>query len=151
VDRVEDIHPIQKKEVGERLALWALANTYGKAVVCSGPLYKSVEFASGKAVLHFDSIGAGLASRDGKPLDNFTIAGADGIFVPAEATIQGDASSSRLRPSPTPVRALRLERDRHAQPRQQGRLPASPFRTDDFKLAPPKARSTSRRPRGDPS
>ena len=52
VNNVRDIHPIKKREVGERLALWALAKTYGKTdIVYSGPLFKSADFGSGRAVL----------------------------------------------------------------------------------------------------
>jgi sialate O-acetylesterase len=54
VDRVSDIHPTQKKEVGQRLALWALAKTYGQRdIVYSGPVYASSEFHDDHAILHF--------------------------------------------------------------------------------------------------
>ncbi len=89
-----DCHATNKQEVGRRLALWALSNTYGKKnLVYSGPIYKSMEVTGGpgpaKIRIHFDSTGGGLASRDGKPLDHFTIAGEDKKFVEAKAAIDG--------------------------------------------------------------
>jgi sialate O-acetylesterase len=137
-DRVTDIHPTQKLEVGERLALWALAKTYGRDVVCSGPLYKSADFAAGKAILHFDSIGAGLTSRDGRPLAYFTIAGPDGKFVPATATIEGDTVVVSSPDVPNP-QAVRFAWDETATPNLANKngLPASPFRTDTLPLPPP--------------
>mgnify|MGYP000388015063 CR=1 FL=1 len=57
------------EEVGERLARWALARTYGrKGVVYSGPLYKSMQVDGKKVRLSFAHVGGGLRSRDGKPL-----------------------------------------------------------------------------------
>lgn len=83
-----DVHPKQKKEVGERLAAWALNKTYGyKAVVPSGPLYKSVCFDGGAAYLSFD-YAEGMTTSDGKPVRTFEVAGDDELFYPAQATIE---------------------------------------------------------------
>src|SRR5690606_33931341 len=91
IGNVKDIHPANKQDVGKRLALWALAKTYGKQdLVYSGPLYKSVTFEGSKARVQFDHVGSGLVSRDGQPLSWFQIAGQDGKFVDATATIDGD-------------------------------------------------------------
>jgi sialate O-acetylesterase len=122
------------------LALWALAKTYGKSdVVYSGPIYKSAQpevQADGDNIrIAFDSIGSGLASRDGKPLTHFTIAGANQSFTPATAVIDGDTvvvhSDSVAKPM-----AVRFAWHETAEPNlinKEG-LPASPFRTDDWKL-----------------
>ena len=68
--------------MGNRLALWALAKEYGKKdLVYSGPLYKSMKVEGNKIRLTFAHVGGGLKSRDGKPLSEFEIAGADGKFV----------------------------------------------------------------------
>ena len=84
VNDIKNIHPINKKDVGNRLALWALAKDYGKKdLVYSGPLYKGMKIESTKIRLEFAHVGGGLKSRDGKPLRKFQIAGADGKFVPA--------------------------------------------------------------------
>ena len=57
-----DIHPKNKRDVGERLALWALAKDYGrKDLVYSGPLYKEMKIEGDKIRIIFDSVGSGLA------------------------------------------------------------------------------------------
>ena len=76
VGNLKDIHPKDKIDVGNRLALWALAKTYGKDVVYSGPLYKSMKVEGNKVRLSFAHVDGGLKSRDGKPLSEFEIAGA---------------------------------------------------------------------------
>lgn len=86
VGSLKTVHPPYKQQVGLRLARLALANDYGKKLVASGPLYKRAT-ASGKSlVIEFDFTGSGLvAAKTG--LTNFEIAGADKVFVPAEARI----------------------------------------------------------------
>ena len=88
---LKDIHPKNKQEVGRRLALWALAKTYGQGnLVYSGPTFKAMTIEGDKLRLSFDHVGGGLASRDGKPLNWFEVIDADeGGFVPAEARIDG--------------------------------------------------------------
>ena len=85
-----DIHPTNKKDVGERLARWALSQDYGiKNIVISGPLYKSHELKGDKIEISFDHA-QGLKSRDGEALGSFEVAGDDGKWVPAKAVISGD-------------------------------------------------------------
>jgi sialate O-acetylesterase len=84
-----DVHPIHKKEVGERLAYWALNKTYGHDVVPSGPLYKSVSFQKNVAIISFD-YAKGLKTSDGEELRTFEIAGEDQVFYPAKAVIVGE-------------------------------------------------------------
>jgi sialate O-acetylesterase len=92
IGTVGNIHPTNKQDVGKRLALWALAKTYGQmGIVYSGPLYKSIKIDGNKIRVSFDYIGTGLASRDGEPLSWFEVAGTDGKFVKADAKIDGDA------------------------------------------------------------
>lgn len=95
-----DVHPTRKKEVGERLARLALNGTYGrKQVVSSGPMYHGVRYHEGAAWVSFLN-GQGMKSSDGAPLAGFEIAGEDGLFRPAEATVVGGevrASSSRVK------------------------------------------------------
>ncbi|MCB2379846.1 sialate O-acetylesterase [Hymenobacter sp. BT635] len=86
-----DIHPLNKEDVGKRLALAAQKVAYGdKKVVASGPLYQSMKVAGNKATLSFTSTGGGLISKDGKPLRYFAIAGPDKKFVWAQARIEGN-------------------------------------------------------------
>jgi sialate O-acetylesterase len=131
---VKDIHPKNKQDVGKRLALWALAKVYGKDLVYSGLLYKSMAVEGGKIRVQFEHVGGGLVSRDGKPLAEFTIAGADQKFVPATAEIDGGrviVSSSEVA---SPV-AVRFAWRDDAQPNLSNKegLPAGPFRTDTWK------------------
>ena len=125
--------------VGRQLALWALAQVYGKAGEYSGPLYKSVEQQNGKLVVHFDHAD-GLAAARGAKLDGFAIAGADQHFVWADARIVGstvEVSSAQV-PQPVAVRYAWAANPRGNLVNAAG-LPASPFRSDDWKmkLAPP--------------
>jgi sialate O-acetylesterase len=127
-----DIHPKNKQDVGKRLALWALANTYGQDIVYSGPLYRSMEKAGGKIILHFDHVDGGLIARDGE-LKGFAIAGTDRKFVWADARIEGDTVvvSSENAPEPAAVRYAWADNPVCNLYNQAG-LPASPFRTDTW-------------------
>jgi sialate O-acetylesterase len=91
IGNLQDIHPKNKQEVGRRLALLALAQTYGqKDVVSSGPTFQSLAVEGGTLRVRFDHADGGLASRDGQPLNWFEIIDADdGGFVKAEARIDG--------------------------------------------------------------
>ena len=134
---VDDIHPRNKRICGQRLALWALAKTYGKSdLVYSGPIYKSatpeVQVDADVIRIAFHSVSGGLKSRDGKPLSHFTIAGADQKFVAAEAVIDGDTVVVHA-DSVTKPAAVRFGWNELAEPNLVNKegLPASPFRTDD--------------------
>ena len=128
---IKNIHPPNKQDVGKRLALWALAKNYGKnEIVYSGPIYKGAKIDGNGVWLEFEHTGEGLKSSDGKPLSWFTIAGADGKFVPATAAIHGNkvhVSSDQVG-NPTDVR---FAWDQTAEPNfvNSAGLPASPFRT----------------------
>lgn len=131
---LNDIHPKNKQDVGKRLALLALAKTYDKKdVVYSGPMYKSMDVKDGKAVLHFEHVGAGLVSRDEKPLSWFTIAGEDKQFVPAEAKIVGGTVVVSSEKVAQPA-AVRFGWSKVAEPNLSNKdgLPALPFRTDKW-------------------
>lgn len=81
------IHPPKKKEVGQRLALWALAKNYGvEGIIYSGPTYKNIKIKGNKALITFNNANTGITSM-GKSLTNFEIAGEDGTFYPAKAKI----------------------------------------------------------------
>lgn len=85
-----DVHPIQKQEVGERLAMWALNKTYLKErIVPSGPLYRSVEFTKNVAYVSFD-YAEGMKASEGAELRTFEIAGEDQMFYPAQAIVEGN-------------------------------------------------------------
>lgn len=101
-----NIHPPDKQSVGHRLALWALAETYGDTcLVHSGPLFMRMKMEGGRLRLYFDGVGSGLSSG-GKPLQYFEVAGPDKKFFPAQAEIDGDTVvvSSPEVPRPVAVR-----------------------------------------------
>ena len=133
IGELKDIHPHNKQEVGRRLALWALAKTYGREVAFSGPIYKSSSVEGDKVRLAFD-YADGIKSSDGKPLTFFTIAGEDQKFVPAEAKIDGSTVAVSAKEVAKPV-AVRFGWREDATPNlvNAAGLPASPFRTDSFK------------------
>jgi sialate O-acetylesterase len=135
IGNTKDIHPKNKQEVGRRLALWALAKNYGKELVYSGPLYESNQVEGNKIRIRFQHIGGGLVAKEGKPLTHFEIAGADEKFVPAMVTIDGATVVVSSDQVEKPV-AVRFAWTDTAEPNlfnQEG-LPASPFRTDNFKM-----------------
>ena len=86
-----DIHPLNKKDVGERLALAARHLAYGeKNIVYSGPLYKSHSIEGNQAILHFTGMGSGLKSSVGKALRGFAISDSDSTFRWANTKIEGN-------------------------------------------------------------
>ncbi len=133
IANLADIHPRNKQDVGRRLSLWALAKTYGKNIVYSGPMYKSMAVEGNKIRITFDYVGGGLVSRDGKELDWFEIAGEDKIFHKAAAVIDGSTVVVSCDQVAAPV-AVRFGWDRAATPNLMNKegLPASPFRTDKW-------------------
>jgi sialate O-acetylesterase len=130
----KDIHPKPKGPVGERLAIAALALAYGENIVYSGPIYKSQKVQGGKIVLSFDHVGQGLVVK-GDELKGFTICGADGKFVHAYAKIVGDNVEVQHPEVPQPV-AVRFGWANYPVVNLWNKdgLPASPFRTDNFRL-----------------
>lgn len=130
VGDAEDIHPKQKEPVGHRLTLAARALAYDEKIEYSGPLYESMKRARGKAEISFRHVGGGLVAKDGD-LKGFTIAGADGEFVPATAEIQGDKVVVSAEGVTTP-KAVRYgwENVPDVNLFNKEGLPASPFRTD---------------------
>ena len=128
-----DIHPRKKLEVGQRLARWALAKTYGKRIeVWSGPLYRGMALEDEAIRLYFDHVGGGLSTGDEAP-SCFTIAGVDRIFHPGRARIEGGTIvvGSEAVPAPVAVRFAWGAADQPNLKNVEG-LPASSFRTDDW-------------------
>jgi sialate O-acetylesterase len=125
-----NIHPRNKELVGHRLALWALKNQYGqKELEASGPVYRDQHIEGSRIRLRFDHA-KGLVAKDG-PLTEFTIAGTDGRFVPAQAIIEGETILvwSDEVPAPKAVR-FAWKHVPHPNLFNAAGLPASPFRTD---------------------
>ena len=125
----KNIHPANKVDVGNRLALWAFKNIYGKDVVCSGPLYKSQEIKGNTIYISFD-YADGLNAKGGT-LKGFEIAGKDGKFFPATATIEDGKVkvSSEKVAAPASVRYLWSDCVDQATLYNGAGLPASSFQT----------------------
>ncbi|MCG8583292.1 MAG: 9-O-acetylesterase [Pirellulales bacterium] len=132
VDNIADIHPKNKQVVGYRLAQWALAKDYGRDIIYSGPLYKSMKVEGKKIRVNF-AYAKGLKSRDGKPLSEFKLAGADGHFVPAKATIDGDSVIVEADGVTEPTH-VRFGWHKTCNPNlvNAAGLPAAPFQTDNW-------------------
>lgn len=155
----DGIHPSNKIDVGERLALWPLANLYGKEVVYSGPLYRSHRIEGDRVLVSFDHTQGGLMmgrKNDLKPtqetpdakLFGFELANQVGEWTAAKARIEDDTVVVQSPKVPNPVAV------RYAiapQPPEGGAwnlynragLPASPFCSDKalLKWAPMESKS----------
>lgn len=133
VGEARDIHPKNKQDPGERLARWALARDYGRALIYSGPLFQSSEAKDGVIRVTFDQAGTGLKTRDGGELKRFEIAGADKVWHWADAKIDGKDAvvvKSADVPSPVAVRYAWASNPEGANLVNSDGLPASVFRTD---------------------
>jgi hypothetical protein len=131
----KDIHPKNKLDVGERLALVALAKVYGRKLEYSGPVYRRMKVEGERVRLTFDHAGGGLLAKGGA-LKGFAVAGEDGRFVWAEASIEDDEVvvwSPQVK-RPAAVRYGWADNPEGNLYNRAG-LPASPFRTDDFPSA----------------
>jgi len=130
----EDIHPRNKQEVGRRLALAAETIAYGEKLAYSGPMYGSMKIEDGKIRLRFQHT-EGFLVAHGDKLTGFAIAGEDKKFVWAEAVIDGDTVvvSSPQVAKPVAVRYGWADSPVCNLFNGVG-LPASPFRTDNWKV-----------------
>jgi sialate O-acetylesterase len=129
-----DIHPLNKKDVGKRLALAAQKIAYGEnKVVYSGPIYQSMKIDGNKITLSFSNVGGGLITKGGSELKYFAIADADKKFVWAKAKIEGDKVVvwNDQVPNPVAVRYAWADDPEGANLYNKEGLPASSFRTDN--------------------
>ncbi|MCB0746510.1 MAG: glycosyl hydrolase family 2 [Ignavibacteriae bacterium] len=128
-----NIHPANKTDVGERLALLALANQYGKSLVSSGPLYYSMEIVGSKIVISFNNAESGLVLKENSSGNEFLISGADKKFIPANVKIENNKIviwSENIK-VPLAVRYSWSNISGASLFNMEG-LPASSFRTDDW-------------------
>lgn len=145
IGETDNIHPANKQDVGKRLALWALAKTYGRGGPVSGPVFRSSRVEDGKVVVEFDHADSGLifGRKTGpatvEPVTDsgpkwISIAGADKVFHWAEAVIDGSRLLVRSDKVPEPV-AVRYAFTQHPEGvllYNKDNLPALPFRTDTW-------------------
>ena len=127
-----DIHPKNKQDVGRRLARIALAQTYGREMTYSGPVYQGMSVKDEKVRLTFKHSGGGLVAPGGE-LKGFSVAGADSQFVWASAEIEGDEVVVWSDEVEKPI-AVRYGWAHNPVCNLYNKvgLPASPFRTDDW-------------------
>lgn len=129
-----DIHPKDKQAVGHRLALVARAKTYGEQIPYSGPMYRSYQVDGDKIILSFNHTNGGLKSVGGKALQGFSIAGRNHKFHWAKAEIHGDKIVVSSPDVPYPIAVRYAWGNNPICNLYNGAgLPASPFRTDDWK------------------
>ena len=128
-----DIHPLNKKAVAQRLFLGARKVVYGEKVTHSGPVYKDMKIEGDKIVISFTETGRGLMAKGGT-LKHFAIAGEDKQFVWAEAVIRGNkvVVSSKSVKNPVAVRYAWSDNPDEANLCNKEGLLASPFRTDNW-------------------
>ena len=133
VGEANDIHPKNKVDVGKRLALNALANTYGKNVSYSGPIYESYVIEGDAIRISFTHTDGGLVAKGADKLEGFYIAGADHKFHKADAVIEGDTIVVKSNEVSFPVAVRYAWADNPVCNLYNGAdLPASPFRTDSW-------------------
>lgn len=134
-----DIHPRNKQDVGKRLALIALNKDYGmQDIIYSGPTYKSMRIEGGKVIIEFDNVAQGLsvANKYGY-IQGFSLSGIENKFVWAKAKLLGTNKvvvySDQIS-APIAVRyCWSMNPDVNLY--NSAGLPASPFRTDNWKLS----------------
>jgi len=135
VGDAKDPHPRNKWDVGKRMALVALATVHGKDIEYSGPVFNSVEFKDGKAILKFDHADGMRAGREGsnEPLRGFSVAGEDRKFHWADAEIVGQTVVLACKDVPKPV-AVRYAWASNpvCNLYNKAGLPAGTFRTDEW-------------------
>lgn len=129
-----DIHPRNKKDVGERLAAIALQQTYRKPVLASGPVFKSFVVEGSKVRISFSFTGKGLALRTGNTAAGFEVAGADKKFYPATVIIAGNQLVLHAEEvaKPVAVRYAWADDAGAANLINKEGWPARPFRTDNW-------------------
>jgi len=130
-----DIHPLNKKDVGDRLAQAAKNVAYGENVVAGSPVYDSMEIKGDSILIHFKNTGNGLVAEGGEPT-YFAIAGEDRKFVWAKAQIKGYiivVSSPEVK-NPVAVRYGWADNPEGANVYNKEGFPASPFRTDEWEM-----------------
>jgi sialate O-acetylesterase len=127
-----DLHPLNKKDVGKRLALAAENLVYGdKKIVYSGPMYQSIKIEKNKIIISFINTGSGLITKKGDALKQFAIAGTNKKFVWANAKIEGGKVvvwNDDIQ-KPVYVRYAWADNPGGANLYNKEGLPASPFRT----------------------
>jgi len=131
-----DIHPANKQDVGKRLAAIALNNLYGIPMICSGPIYQSMQIIQNEIILSFDNIGTGLFTPDKYgDIKGFEIAGKDQVFYYAKAFIKDNKVIlyNENVENPVAVHFSWIGDASESNLFNKEGFPAVPFRTDEWK------------------
>ena len=135
VGELNQIHPSNKKPVGQRLAAWALARTYDKTVQYKGPWFNSIETNNDTINVNFDpeSLGGGMITSNDSMPRFFYLSAADKLFYPAYAAIVGN-KIKLFSPKVTGPIAVRYAFHTYSITNLQNTngFPAVPFRTDNW-------------------
>ncbi|MFA4867721.1 MAG: sialate O-acetylesterase [Pedobacter sp.] len=134
IGETNDIHPLNKKTVGERLALAALKTAYNRDILSSGPTYDKMRIEKDKVIITFKNTGMGLLAKGGKELKYFAIAGDDKKLVWAKTRIENNSVviwAEEVK-HPVAVRYAWADNPLGANLYNKEGLPASSFRTDDW-------------------
>jgi sialate O-acetylesterase len=134
VDKVEDLHPSYKWEIGKRLAWLALDHTYHVKQVSEGPRIDTVRFRDHQAYVAFKNPESGLVVHDSSRITGFELAGKDGRFYKATGIVKKNKIVLVSSPEVSDPAALRFAWKEDAQPNlfNKAGLPAEPYRTDSF-------------------
>ncbi|HEV2694595.1 MAG TPA: sialate O-acetylesterase, partial [Verrucomicrobiae bacterium] len=130
-----NLHPKQKQEIGRRAALQARQVVYHEDLTATGPVFKTAKVKGATIEVTFTTAGSPLVNNSTNALQGFTLAGADGIYHPATAKIDGNTVTvqSIEVPAPKTVRYA-WSGVPHSTLRNQAGLPAAPFRTDSLPI-----------------
>jgi sialate O-acetylesterase len=134
LDEKDNLHPLNKADVGKRLALSAMKIAYNKDIVFSGPVYKSMQTEGNGIRISFTNTGSGLILKNSEALKGFELAGEDRKFYTAQAKIEGNdviVFAAEVS-NPVAVRYAWANAPVCNLFNKEG-LPASPFRTDSWK------------------
>jgi sialate O-acetylesterase len=137
IGEANDIHPKNKQDIGKRLSLWARAKVYGENIPWHGPVHDSVRFDGDRAVVNFRANG-GLKTTDGTAPKSFAIAGADLVWKPAEAKVEGN-TVVLTHPELKAITTVRYAWANNPEVNltDDTGLPTAPFRTDSAPLYTP--------------
>ena len=133
IGNAKNIHPANKRDVGQRLALWALARNYGHGGAYSGPIYKSCKVRKGSMELFFNHTGKALVLKSDDGVNGFQVAGFDRVFKDATVKVRGKTLivSNPEIPHPVAVRYAFSNTPVGTLFNTAG-LPAPSFRTDGW-------------------
>lgn len=134
---LDNVHPSDKAELVDRLSNVILREVYEKDVDCYGPTLKDVRFEGNMAIVEFNNA-QGLKTTDGQTPREFIIAGEDGVFMPADAVINGGNVELTCDEISQPC-YVRYAFEGYPEPNLVNGigLPAEPFRTDSINTVYP--------------